>query len=59
MATCNHPQHVERYGGGTRFYCPKCDVRFNGYIHVITWTNGTPNKPAFCLNQVEPQRRVA
>ena len=39
---------VERYGGGTRWYCIKCDVR----DYTITWTNSTP--PRYCVKCETP-----
>ena len=41
---CNAHLVVERYGMGTRYHCPVCDVRKNMFgISVVTHTNGPAN----------------
>lgn len=47
--TCNQPLIVERYGGGSRYHCPVCDVVSNSNaIKVAYWTNGTPPASLLC-----------
>jgi hypothetical protein len=47
----------EAYGGGHRWYCECCDVRYNEYsVLTIQWTNGTP--PAECTRCEEPAMLV-
>ena len=42
---------VERYGMGTRYYCPECDVRKNMFgISIVTMTNGSAKVGDKCQN---------
>jgi hypothetical protein len=43
---------TECYGGGTRWYCEKCDTYHNGYVQMIRFTNSTP--PAYCTKCESP-----
>lgn len=36
--TCNKEYVIQRYGGGVRYHCPKCDQTINS----IYWTNASP-----------------
>jgi predicted transcriptional regulator len=38
LKTCNTKLNIEKYGGGIRYACPKCDS--NG--SSISWINNTP-----------------
>lgn len=42
---------------GTRYYCPKCDVK-RGAIIQINWKNGTP-KILFCTNCAAEHKKAA
>ena len=39
---------TERYGGGERWHCPRCDVRQGAKLSIISWTNSTPPKNGHC-----------
>lgn len=49
---CGAPLKVQRYGGGSRYYC-SCDVRKNEYgMPMIQWTNADPPVDRLCNKRV-------
>lgn len=48
---CGHELLVQAYGGGTRYHCPKCDVREPAHgILCAYWTNGPVPEGRKCAN---------
>ena len=52
---CGHPLHVQRYGGGLRYYCPECDIKKGRHymLTTTTWTNAAPPRDRRCNNRTE------
>jgi len=54
MTACGEPLIVQRYGGGMRYYCPRCDVRRSTAtlrrITSISWTHASPPQERLCPN---------
>lgn len=48
---CSEPLVVQQYGGGTRYHCPKCDVRVFGSMPTAYWTNGPIPASRKCENK--------
>ena len=51
MISCSAPLVVQAYGGGTRYHCPKCDVRDWNGLPVAYWTNGPIPASRECENK--------
>jgi hypothetical protein len=49
--SCSAPLVVQQYGGGTRYHCPKCDVRLFGSMLTAYWTNGPIPSNRKCDNK--------
>ena len=50
---CHTKVKVERYGGGWRWYCPKCDIYSVPLEPIkIYWTNSTPPELGLCPNKI-------
>jgi hypothetical protein len=45
---CGQRLRVEAYGGGVRWYCPRCDRGYFGRIPSITYTNSPPPADGIC-----------
>ncbi len=49
---CGFSYRSQPYGGGSRYHCPNCDIRDNGYgLTFINWTNGHTRR-RYCTNPV-------
>lgn len=58
---CGTQVKVQRYGGGTRYYCPRCDLRRDYYgMTWISWANASPPADYRCqkIAMDKPKRRA-
>jgi hypothetical protein len=51
MSKCHADLVIQSYGGGTRYHCPKCDVRVFGSMPTAYWTNGPIPASRKCENK--------
>lgn len=56
MIKCSSDLVVQSYGGGTRYHCPKCDVRMFGGMLTAYWTNGPVPASRKCDNKKNPPK---
>lgn len=45
---CGNLVKAERYGGGSRYHCPVCDIRTENGLKMANWINAAPPEDGVC-----------